>query len=141
MLRHIVCATALAFSASAAIAETTPAAAGKLSAAQCEALWKQALGSDTGDLAMTKAAPYAADFKKVDVNADGKLQSKEWMDGCNTGLIKSAAVQAPASPGGKTSDRTPEGATDRTPGASNTGASGTDAGQTKGGTSDRTPNN
>ena len=102
---------------SAAFAETTPPADLKMSPAQCETLWKQALGSDTGDLAMTKAAPYAADFKKVDMNADGKLQAKEWMDGCNNGLIKSAAVQAPASPGGKTSDSTPEGATDRAPGA------------------------
>jgi hypothetical protein len=42
----------------------------------------------------------------------------------------------------KTSDRTPgDPSPDRTPGASLTGAAGTEAGQTPDGTSDRTPSN
>jgi hypothetical protein len=43
---------------------------------------------------------------------------------------------------GKTSDRTPgDPSPDRTPNASSSGATGTDAGQTTNGTSDRTPDN
>ena len=54
-----------------------------------------------------------------------------------------ACVQSSASTGandGKTSDRSPgDPAPDRTPGASSTGAAGTDAAKTPSGTSDRTP--
>ena len=54
----------------------------------------------------------------------------------------SSDTQVNTEPGsqGKTSDRTPgEAAPDRTPNASTTGNTGTDAGQTNEGTSDRTP--
>jgi hypothetical protein len=149
MMRNIMIAAGLcALSSTTALAQTT-ATDMKMTTAQCETMWKQALGSDTGDLSMDKAKPYASDFKKVDMNADGKLQSTEWMAGCNSGLIKSASTE-PHSSGASgasgastgtsgTSDRTPGGATERTPGAGNSGAAGTDAGQTPSGTSDRTP--
>lgn len=118
----------------------------KPSASECESIWKSALGSNAaGDLDSTKAMPYVSNFKLADQNADGKLTSDEWSVACDKGWVKSAAnvgSNAPASePGGKTSDRTPGGATERSPGAGTTGAAGTDAGQTKSGTSDRTPYN
>lgn len=143
-MKNFLCAASLSLAAltqvSIANAETTPSTDLKMTTAQCETLWKQALGSKTGDLPMASAAPYAADFKKVDMNADGKLQATEWMDGCNKGLIKTAAVTTPGATGAAaTSDRTPAGATERTPGATSSGAAGTDAGSTPAGTSDRTP--
>jgi hypothetical protein len=142
MHRYILCVAALSMGASATLAQSnTPT--GALTKAQCENLWSQAMGSDTGDLAMNKASPYAKDFKSVDLNGDGKLQSKEWMDGCDKGLIKTSEAAPSNQPanveGGKTSDRTPEGAKERTPGAGSTGAAGTGAGKTPEGTSDRTP--
>ena len=76
-------------------AETTPSTDLKMTKAQCETLWKQALGSSAGDLPAAKAVAYAPDTKKVDVNSDGKIQPTEWMDGCNKGLIKTAAVTTP----------------------------------------------
>ncbi len=170
MLRTMICVAALTVGASSAFAQTTPPAAApspaatpspaaapsaspsdmKMTAAQCETLWKQALGSETGDLSMDKAKPYASDFKAVDMNKDGKLQSTEWMDGCNKGSIKSASTApnpAGASSstgtstgtGGSTSDRSPAGAAERTPGATGAGAAGADAAKTPEGTSDRTP--
>lgn len=122
-------------------ADAAKSSAQKMTKAQCETLWKQAGAGASGDLTMDKAKPYAANFKDVDVNGDSKLSSTEWMDGCNKGLIRTAAAATPAGKlGAPTSDRTPGTQTpDRTPGASNTGAAGTERGITPGGTSDRTP--
>ncbi|MEQ1651310.1 MAG: hypothetical protein ABL897_02365 [Hyphomicrobium sp.] len=143
-MKNLLCAASLSLAAVTQVgianAETTPSTDLKITKAQCETLWKQALGSSAGDLPAAKAAAYAPDTKKVDINSDGKIQPTEWMDGCNKGLIKTAAANSPSSePGGATSDRTPGGATERTPGATSSGAAGTDAGQTPSGTSDRTP--
>lgn len=112
----------------------------KMTKAQCETLWGQALAGSSGDLAMDKAEPYVKDFSKADVNGDKKLSQAEWMDACNQGWVKTAEAGSKSEPGGATSDRTPGGAKGRTTGAGTTGAAGTDAGQTTGGTSDRTPN-
>ena len=65
-------------------AQEKSAADMKMTAAQCETLWTQALaGSTAGDLAMDKAQPYVKDFKKADKNTDSKLSQTEWMDACN----------------------------------------------------------
>ncbi len=142
------CATAIAFgtlSFTQAFAADSPAAANtpadmKLTKAQCETLWGQAVAGTSGDLAMDKAQPYVKDFAKADVNSDKKLSQAEWLQACDQGWIKTAdASSGGATVGGATSDRTPEVAPERTPGAGTTGAAGTDAGQTTSGTSDRTP--
>lgn len=60
----------------------------------------------------------------------------------STSTVPKVAAATPTDAGqnGKTSDRTPGNpAPDRTPNASTSGAVGTDAGKTEGGTSDRTP--
>lgn len=131
----------LAFGTTAAFA-AEPAKANdlKLTKTQCETLWSQALAGSKGDLSMDKAKPYATDFKKADTNSDSKLSATEWMDACNKGLIKTAALSNPGTkPATATSDRTPGSDPARAPGASNTGAAGTEAAKTPGGTSDRTP--
>lgn len=141
MLKYAICAAALSLGATSTFAEAAkPNTAAKLTTTECEALWRKALGGQTGELAADKALPYTTDLKKVDTNADGKVQSTEWMMGCDAGHIKVADAATPAgSKTAPTSDRTPDGATDRTPGASATGAAGTDAAKTPAGTSDRTP--
>lgn len=121
-------------------AAKTPAAADmKMTKAQCQTLWGQALSGSSGELAMDKAQPYVKDFTKADVNSDKKISQTEWMDACNQGWIKTADASTGGETGGATSDRTPSGASDRTPGAGTTGAAGTDAATTPSGTSDRTP--
>ena len=133
-----------ATSLSAAYAETAAPSDMKMTQAQCETLWTQALAGATGDVAMDQARPYVKDFKKADKNTDNKLSQVEWMDACNQGWIQSSAStgagDGTSAASGKTSDRTPDGEPTRTPGAGRTGAAGTDAGQTPHGTSDRTPN-
>lgn len=130
--------------------DTKPAAAAdmKLTDQQCTTLWTTAMGSSTGDLTMEKAKPYIKDLKSADTNSDSKLSATEWKDACAKGWVMSSAsdtgsksAQPVNVPGGATSDRSPAGATERTPGAGSTGAAGTGAAQTPEGTSDRTPKN
>ena len=111
----------------------------KMTKDQCSTLWMKALGSASGDLAMDKAAPYVADFKKADTNSDKMLSSSEWMAACDQGNIRTADAGVTDQGTTATSDRTPSGATDKAPGATSSGAAGTDAGKTPSGTSDRTP--
>lgn len=110
----------------------------KMSDSQCSTLWTQALAGASGDLAMDKAKPYVKDFKTTDKNGDNKLSQAEWTEACNQGWVESTPARA-AGPGGATSDRTPGKPADREHGSSVTGAPETDAAQTPGGTSDRTP--
>ena len=111
----------------------------KMTKDQCATLWTKAIGTTSGDLAMDMAKPYVTDFKKADTNSDKMLSSTEWMAACDQGNIRTADAGASDQGSTATSDRTPGGATDKAPGATNTGAAGTDAGKTPGGTSDRTP--
>lgn len=111
----------------------------KMTKDQCSTLWMKALGSTSGNLAMDKAAPYVADFKKADTNSDKMLSSAEWMAACDQGNVRTADAGVTDPGSTATSDRTPAGASDKAPGATSTGAAGTDAGKTPGGTSDRTP--
>lgn len=149
----------LAIAALAAIALNSPAFAEaaktdmkpsdmKVTDQQCNTLWSQALGSNTGDLAMDKANPFVKDFSMADKNGDKKLSQTEWTNACKEGWIHSASnaptdqnVGAGAAPGAPTSDRSGGNATERAPGSTQYGAPGTDAGQTPSGTSDRTPKN
>lgn len=115
--------------------------AGQTSKAECDAAWKTA--GSSGDVDMKKAAPYITDFKKADKNADGKLTPDEWTAACDMGMIKASTTTNDTNlpvnePGGKTSDRTPGDAGERTPNAGTAGPAGT-TGQTPSGTSDRTP--
>jgi hypothetical protein len=116
----------------------------KMTEAQCSTLWTQAHAGSSGDLAMESAMPYVKDFKKADKNKDNKLSQTEWTDACKQGGIQSSSSSGASegtSGSEKTSDRTPgDPSPSRTPGATGTGAAGTDAGQTPSGTSDRTPN-
>lgn len=116
----------------------------KMTDAQCGTLWTQALAGSSGDLAMEQAKPYVNDFKKADINGDNKLSQTEWTDACKQGGVQSSssegASEGTSGTSNKTSDRTPDDPSpSRTPGATDTGAAGTDAGQTPSGTSDRTP--
>ena len=90
------------------------------------------------------AAPaFAADAPAVPMTkADcDKTVDMKWDATTNACLQSSAATGASeGTDDGKTSDRSPgDAAPDRTPGASSTGAAGTDAAKTPDGTSDRTP--
>lgn len=117
----------------------------KMTQAQCGTLWTQALAGGAGDLSVDMATPYVRDFKKADKNADQALSQAEWTDACKQGWVhtssSSGASDGMSGSSDKTSDRTPgDPAPTRTPGATSTGAGGTDSGQTPSGTSDRTPN-
>jgi hypothetical protein len=72
-----------------------------------------------------------------------KTQDMKWEATANMCVHHTASTGASEGMSGtdddKTSDRSP-GDPDRTPGASSTGAAGTDAAKTPSGTSDRTPN-
>lgn len=144
-MNKIIHATALAAALSLAplsiaYAETQANAPAdmKMTDAQCTTIWSKASAGATGDLAMDKAKPFVKDFKMADVNADSKLSAAEWKAACAKGWVMSDASAVTKTPGA-TSDRTPEGATDRKAGSTAAGAPGVDAGKTSAGTSDRTP--
>lgn len=134
----------LAFAGSSAVSAQTPSDL-KVSEAQCSTLWTQALEGSSGHLSVEKAKPYVNDFNKADQNGDKALSKAEWAAACEKGLVRSSSDGASKGMRGsseKTSDRTPgDPSPSRTPGASRTGAAGTEAGQTTNGTSDRTPTN
>jgi hypothetical protein len=116
----------------------------KMTEAQCSTLWTEAHAGSSGDLPMNKAEPYVRNFKTADTDGDKKLSETEWNAACNKGGVQtssaSGANEGSSGSSNKTSDRTPgDLAPSRTPGATGAGAAGTDAGQTPGGTSDRTP--
>ena len=94
-------------------------------------------------LAVAFTAPaFAADAPKVPMTkADcDKTRDMKWDNATAACIQSSASNGASEGTSGKTSDRTPGNASpDRTPGATDTGAAGTDVGQTPSGTSDRTP--
>src|SRR5690606_14076965 len=116
----------------------------KMTQAQCSTLWMQALAGSSGNLSEEKAKLYVNNFKTADKDGDKQLSEAEWTDACRQGGIQSSSDGAGDGTSGsdKTSDRTPGDASpSRTPGATSTGAAGTEAGQTPNGTSDRTPTN
>ena len=89
------------------------------------------------------APAFAVDAPAVPMTkADcAKVLDMKWDATAMKCIQSSGSTGASDGTSGKTSDRTPENASpDRTPGATDTGAAGTDAGQTPSGTSDRTPN-
>ena len=86
------------------------------------------------------APAFAADAPAVPTTmADcEKTKDMKW-DAVTKACVQNSA-SAGTSDAAKTSDRTPDKASpERTPGATDTGAAGTDAAKTPGGTSDRTP--
>ena len=89
-------------------------------------------------VAVAVTAPaFAAPMTKADC---AKAKDMKWDSATAACVQNSASNGASEGTSGKTSDRTPGNASpDRTPGATDTGAAGTDAGQTPSGTSDRTP--
>lgn len=117
----------------------------KMTEAQCSTLWTQARASSSGELSRKKAEPYVNDFKKADRDGDNELSQTEWIAACEQGLIRSSLDGVGDGTSGaseKTSDRTPDDTSpSRAPGATSTGAAGTEAAKTSGGTSDRTPTN
>ena len=94
-------------------------------------------------LAVALTAPaFAADAPKVPMTkADcDKTKDMKWDKATAACIQSSASSGTSEGTSGKTSDRTPGDASpSRTPGATSTGAVGTDARQTPSGTSDRTP--
>lgn len=137
-------ATIVVGAASLSLAAAATPSDMKMTPAQCNTLWSEALAGSAGELSMALAKPYVHDFQKADANSNKTLSQGEWTDACKAGGVRSAALNgasngANASPD-KTSDRTPgDPSPSRTPGATDTGAAGTEAGQTPSGTSDRTP--
>jgi hypothetical protein len=88
------------------------------------------------------APAFAADAPKVPMTkADcDKTKDMKWDNTLALCVQSTASSGASEGTSGKTSDRTPADASpSRAPGATSTGAVGTDAGQTPNGTSDRTP--
>ena len=90
-------------------------------------------------VAVVLTAPaFAAPMTKADC---AKAKDMKWDSATTACVQSSASTGASDGTSGKTSDRTPGNASpDRSPGATDSGAAGTDAGQTPSGTSDRTPN-
>ena len=90
-----------------------------------------AFAADAPPVPMTKADCDKTLDMKWDATTKACLQSSS---------ASGASDGTSGADSGKTSDRTPSDASpDRTPGATDTGAAGTEAGQTPSGTSDRTP--
>ena len=58
-----------------------------LTAAECNGVWKDAVGG--GDLlTRDKAAGYISDFAKADLNHDNKISKIEFREACRRGLVR-----------------------------------------------------
>jgi hypothetical protein len=68
-----------------------PSAAMKMTQAECDAAWNKLDTGHTGSVTQTQAQPSVSDFKKADINGDGKLSRTEFQQACDTGLVKSSA--------------------------------------------------
>jgi hypothetical protein len=153
LMKYIGLATfgVAALCANIALAQTSPSANDsvspssktKLSQSDCMNLWQQANTGNSSGLTEAQSSAYVTNFKAANPDGDSTIDQNEWMAACNKGLVKSSSssgASTGAAGSSKTSDRTPGNpAPSRTPGATGTGAAGTDAGQTPSGTSDRTP--
>jgi len=65
-----------------------------LNDSQCQSLWSQAASS--GDsLSSDQANAYITDFKRADVNSDGKISQLEFTNACKLGLVQSASNSNP----------------------------------------------
>ncbi len=85
-----IAALLVAFGAPALV-QTASAANTKMSKADCQSLWGRADASGSGSLTGAQAQPYVTNFAKVDTNADGKLSSTEFLNGCQKGLVHDSA--------------------------------------------------
>lgn len=74
-----------------AFVQSASAANPKMSKADCQSLWGRADSSGAGSLSSAQAQPYVSNFAKVDANADGKLTSAEFLNGCQKGLVHDSA--------------------------------------------------
>ncbi len=84
---------------------TTPSAtpgAIKMSQADCEAAWMKLDSGRTGSVAKAQAEASVSDFMKADSNSDGKLSSAEFMQACDTGMVKGSATTGTGTGTGKT---------------------------------------
>jgi hypothetical protein len=82
----------------------------KMSQTECDAVWNKLDTSKSGNVAQAQATSSVTDFKKADINNDGKLSRAEFSQACNTGLVRgSATTGAGAGTGGsaKTPSPTP----------------------------------
>ena len=81
----------------------------QMSRADCQAIWGKADASGKGSLSATQAQSYVTDFKSVDANADGKLSSAEFLNGCQKGLVSdSASSGAGSGSSGSSNPATPK---------------------------------
>ncbi len=71
---------------------TAPGGAMKMSQADCQAAWSKLDASKTGSVSEAQAQPSIADFKRADLNNDGKLSQAEFQTACDTGLVRSSAT-------------------------------------------------
>lgn len=83
-------AALLAIGGGSAFAQTSTGGA-QLSQADCQAIWSRADAAGKGSLSATQAQPFVSNFKSVDANADGKLSSAEFLNGCQKGLVSDSA--------------------------------------------------
>ena len=90
-----------------AIAQTSTGGT-QMSRADCQAIWAKADASGSGSLSAVQAKSFVSNFKSVDANADGKLSSTEFLNGCQQGLVSdSAGSGAGAGTSGSSSPASP----------------------------------
>ena len=77
----------------AAQTSTVPGTSGniKMSHSECDAVWSRLGGPATDNLARAQAETSVSDFKKADINNDGKLSRTEFQQACDTVLIRTSA--------------------------------------------------
>lgn len=65
---------------------------------QCETLWKQAKGEQTGDLTTAQAQLFLRDQAKADKDGDGKVSAAEWTNACHEGSVNMSLTAPPDQP-------------------------------------------
>lgn len=132
--------TAPSAGGSANVNANANANASKVSAADCETLWKKADAGNKGMISEQAASSYISDMKTINADGDTSIEKKEFMAACDHGLIKQSAVQGNTTTGSTNKVQPPSETSDRTPEKSSpTPPEQQDMKDGK--TSDRTPKN
>jgi hypothetical protein len=69
-----------------------PSGAMKMSQSECDTVWNKLDSSHSGNVAQAQASGSITDFKKADLNNDGKLSRTEFQQACSSGLVKSSST-------------------------------------------------
>ena len=90
-MKHAIVTAVLLLGTTVSLGTMASAQNAKLSTADCEAIWNGARPGGS-DMTPELAKAYVDDFKAVDTNGDGRIESNEFYAACAKGLVHAAST-------------------------------------------------